>query len=175
MKKKARLILAQIDHVSGEVIGFAVGKIMELGANNVQLIPAITKKNRPGSVIIIDTDTDHENEVANFLAKELKVSGYHRVSTSHIFHKVTFVRKKLRVAANGKTKLFQCEIKVIGNPSNPLSVDIDHDFLVKLQGFLNNKLHSSISLGELRTAIESKLKKSGDEITIDLEGRCLKA
>ncbi len=68
---KARLILAQIDHVSGEITGFAIGKIMELGANNVQLIPTITKKNRPGSIIMIDVDAIHEEDIVRFLAGEL--------------------------------------------------------------------------------------------------------
>jgi uncharacterized protein (DUF111 family) len=91
MEKKSRLILVQVDSVSGEVLSFAIGKLMELGANNVQLVPTITKKNRPGNIIIIDTDADKEKMVADFLAKELKVSGYHRIDTSHVFHKITFV------------------------------------------------------------------------------------
>lgn len=168
MVKKARLIFAQIDHVSGEVIGFAIGKIMKLGANNVQLITTITKKNRPGSILLIDIDAEHESEVANFLAKELKVSGYHRINTSHIFHRVTYVKKKLNIKVNGKSRSVKCDVKIIGDPSRPLSIDIEHDFLVKIQELLTNKLHSSISLGELRTTIESKLKESENEITIDI-------
>ena len=49
MEKKSRLILAQVDHLSGELLGFAIGRIMELGAGNVQLIPTITKKTGPGT------------------------------------------------------------------------------------------------------------------------------
>ncbi len=165
MEKKARLIFAQVDHVSGEITGFAVGKIMELGAHNVHLIPTITKKNRPGSVIIIDTDAGHEKEIAHFLAKELKVSGYHRIHTAHVFQKVTFVKRKLTVKVNGKNRSVRCKVKLIGDPSRPLSVDIEHDFLVRLQELLA-KPDSRISLSELRTIIESKLRESEDEITV---------
>jgi uncharacterized protein (DUF111 family) len=38
MEKQSRLILAQVDHASGEVLGFAVERIMDHGALNVQLI-----------------------------------------------------------------------------------------------------------------------------------------
>ncbi|MCL5024568.1 MAG: DUF111 family protein, partial [Nitrospirae bacterium] len=86
--KESRLLFAQVDHVSGEVTGFAIGKIMEPGANNVRLIPTVTKKNRP---------------------------------------------------------------------AEPLSVDIEHDFLVSVQETLSSSLSYSISLHELRTIIESKL------------------
>ena len=166
--KKARLIFAQIDHVSGEVIGFAVGRIMDLGADNVQLIPTITKKNRPGNIIIIDTDKEHEGTIAGFLAKELKVSGYHRIDTTHIFHKVMFVKKNLKIKMNGKSKTVQCEVKIIGDASKPLSVDIEHDSLVRIQKIITDKWNSSVSLGELRTTIEAKLKEPDDEITFDI-------
>lgn len=167
MVKKAHLIFAQIDHVSGEITGFAIGKIMELGANNVQLIPTITKKNRPGYIIIIDTDAKHEKDIAKFLARELKISGYHRIGTNHIFHKVTFIKKNLKVNINGKSRSVLCEIKLIGDKSRPLSVDLEHDFLVKIQKLLTNKSNSFISLSELRTSIESKLTGSKDEIIIE--------
>ncbi len=168
MEKKARLIFAQVDHVSGEITGFAVGKIMELGANNVQIIPTITKKNRPGNIIVIDVDAEHEGDIASFLAKELKVSGYHRIDTSHEFFKVTIARKNLRIKVNGKSESLQCEVKLIGDPSKPLSVDIEHDFLVRVQELLKARLNSSLSLTELRTIIESKLRESKDEITIEI-------
>lgn len=166
MLKKAHLIFAQIDHVSGEITGFAIGKIMELGANNVQLIPTITKKNRPGYIIIIDSDTKHEKEIARFLVRELKISGYHRIDTNHIFHKVTFIKKNLKININGKSRSIPCELKLIGDKSRPLSVDIEHDFLVKIQKLLNNKSNSFISLSELRTSIESKLKESKKKIAL---------
>jgi uncharacterized protein (DUF111 family) len=167
MKKKARLLFAQADHVSGEVTGFAVGRIMELGAHNVQLISSVTKKNRPGNIIIIDTDDDHEGVIAQFLAKELKVSGYHRIDTTHIFQRVTFSRKNLVIRSKGKRRMVHCEIKIIGDPSNPLSIDVEHDALVKLQKVLRAQ-RKELSLSELKTEIESKLRTSGKEITLDV-------
>ena len=167
-EKKSALILAQVDTISGEVLGFAIDRIMELGANNIQLIPTITKKNRPGNIIIIDTDREMEEEIAQYLAKELKIYGYHRINTSHIFHRVTFVEKNIKLKIDGKEASFLCEIKILGDPSQPLSVDVEHDFLVDLQKTLNEKLNTFISLFELRSMIESRLRESGNEINIEL-------
>ena len=167
IKKKARLLFAQADHVSGEVTGFAVGRIMELGAHNVQLISSVTKKNRPGHIIIIDTDEKHEGVISEFLARELKISGYHRINTSHIFQRVTLSQKNLIIRTNGKRLPFHCEIKIIGDPSKPLSIDVEHDALVKLQKVLREQ-KKELSLSELKTAIESKLRASGKEITLEV-------
>lgn len=167
MIKKGRLLFAQADHVSGEVTGFAVGMIMELGAHNVQLISSVTKKNRPGNILIIDTDEKHETAIAGFLAKELKISGYHRIDTKHIFQQVTLSQKNLIIRANGKKRKYICEIKIIGDPSNPLSIDVEHEALVKLQKVLRAQKRD-LSLSELKTAIESKLRTSGKEITLDV-------
>jgi uncharacterized protein (DUF111 family) len=166
-KKRARLLFAQVDHVSAEVTGFALGQIMELGARNVQLISTITKKNRPGSVFIIDTDDGHEEAIALFLARELKVSGYHRIDTLHLFQQVSYEQRDLLVAVNGKKRTITCDVKVVGDPAEPLSIDVEHDALVTVQKLLKKK-NRDLSLGELRTAIESKLRKSKKRIELDI-------
>jgi pyridinium-3,5-bisthiocarboxylic acid mononucleotide nickel chelatase len=167
MKKKACLLFAQADHVSGEVTGFAVGRLMELGAHNVQLISTITKKNRPGNIFIIDTDDKHEKVISQFLTKELMVSGYHRIDTSHIFQRVTLSKKKLIICTNGTRRTVHCEIKVIGDPSKPLSIGVEHDALVKLQKILRAQ-KKELSLSEIKTAIESKLRVSREKITLEV-------
>jgi uncharacterized protein (DUF111 family) len=140
---------------------------MELGAHNVQLISSITKKNRPGNILIIDTDDKHEGEIARFLIRELKISGYHRIDTSHIFQRVTLSQKNLVIRINGKKRTFHCEIRIIGDPSNPLSVDVEHDALVKLQKALRAQ-KKELSLSELKTAIESRLRVARKEISLDV-------
>ncbi len=168
MQKKSKLIFAQIDHISGDVLGFAMERLMELGANNVQLIPTITKKNRPGNILIIDVDDQNEEVMAEFLAKELNVPGYHRIDTQHVFQNISFAKKNLTISANGVIQKTSCEIKLMGDSLNPVSVSVEHDFLVEIQKLLLDKSNHYISINELRKIIESKLRDPGDEITIEL-------
>jgi len=168
MEKKAKLIFAQVDHVSGEILGYAVEKLMEIGANNVQLIPSITKKNRPGNVMMIDIDASREKAISVFLAKELQVSGYHRIHTDHLFHEISFVKKTLHIQCHGNEESFPCELKMIGDPTNPLSVDIEHNFLVHVQRVLKEKWDSSLSLMELKNMIQSRMSESEDIITLEI-------
>ena len=162
MEKKSRIILAQVDHLSGEVLGFAVEKIMACGAHNVQLIPTITKKNRPGSIMLIDTDAAGEDAVSRFLAEELKITGYHRIDTSHVFQPVSFESRNLRISKNGERTTFRCNIKIIGKPPAPVVTDIEHDCLVSVQEGIAKDLDCNISLTDLRAMIESKLREDGD-------------
>lgn len=162
MEKKSRIIFAQVDHLSGEVLGFAVEKIMTCGARNVQLIPTITKKNRPGSIMLIDTDAEGEGAVSQFLVKELKITGYHRIETNHVFEPVSFASRNLRVSRNGRSATFRCEIKVIGEPSAPLATDIEHDSLVSVWEAAEEELGCRIPLNDLRTMIEARLRGEGD-------------
>jgi len=168
LTKEGTLLFVQIDHVSGEVLGYALGKLFDLGAYNVQLIPTITKKNRPGNILIIDIHPKAENQIADFLVKELKVSGYHRIGTSHVCYKVSFVNKTVRVQCNGRHRILECRFKLLGDPSKPLSVDVEHDFLVALQKVVNEISQVYVSLDELRGEIERAFDISQDEIMIQI-------
>jgi hypothetical protein len=161
-ERKSRIILAQVDHLSGEVLGFAVEKIMACGARNVQLIPTITKKNRPGSLMIIDTDRECEEKVSRFLAQELKITGYHRIETSHVFQQVSFEARTLRISRNGAQTTCSCDIKIIGEPSAPLAKDMEHDSLVAVCEAVERELGCRIPLNDLRTMIEARLGGEGD-------------
>jgi hypothetical protein len=168
MQKKSKLIFVQIDQIRGDVLGFAIERLMELGAKNVQLMPTITKKSRPGNIMIIDVDDQNEEVVAEFLAKELNVPGYHRIDTQHIFHNISFAKKNLTISASGVILKTSCEIKLMGDPLNPVSVSVEHDFLVGIQKLLLDKSNHYMSLNELRKIIESKLRDPGDEVMIEL-------
>ena len=52
--KDGQVFMVQVDHLSGEQIGQSIGRFYAVGASNVQVISAITKKNRPSYVFFID-------------------------------------------------------------------------------------------------------------------------
>jgi len=133
----------------------------------VQVIPSITKKNRPGNILIIDVPSEQEDRVARFLAQELKVSGYHRIDATHVFCQVAFLTKDLILSRNGSSLNLSCKVKVIGNPAAPLSLDIEHDALVSMQQAVQDGLGLAVSLIELRALIESRLKDA-NSVAVEL-------
>lgn len=167
MEKPSSLILAQSDNVTGEMLGRAVGRLMELGARNVQILPGVTKKNRTGNTLLIDPGPN-EPDIADFLARELKISGYQRMNTTHVFHEVTFAKRKAVFRKGGRSAKFDCSVKTIGPSSAPLSRDVENDFLIGVQSELMKKFGLDISVSELRWLVEARLDERGGDILIDL-------
>ncbi len=168
MEKESSLILAQADHLSGEEIGFAIEKLMELGAGSVHVIPTATKKNRTGALLLIDPG-ENEERVADFLMRELEITGYNRISVTHVFQKVLFKKKRINVVVNGAMESFDCRVKVVGEPGEPLFARAESDFFVDAHKKLNERFGpSSVSLLDLKRAVEPKLNNADDQITVEL-------
>jgi uncharacterized protein (DUF111 family) len=168
MEKKSQLIVTHVDHLAGEVLGFALERLMALGANNVQLCPTLTKKNRPGHILVIDSGADREEALARFLVTELKITGYHRIDTTHVFHETSFQKKQVIIRTGAGTASLECEIKVFGDPEKPLTVCVEHDCLVRLQQRLLDKCNIQMSLMDLRGRIESRALQSAGEIDLEI-------
>ncbi len=59
-----------IDDASGEVMGSLVESLMEKGAKDVSVIPALTKKNRPSYVVRVLCDQERMNALLQTLVQE---------------------------------------------------------------------------------------------------------
>lgn len=46
-KREALLYVVQVDHLTGESVGQSIDLFYAAGASNVQVVSAVTKKNRP--------------------------------------------------------------------------------------------------------------------------------
>lgn len=109
--KNGLLYIVEIDHLSGECIGQAIEKFYVAKASNVQVVSALTKKNRPSYTFLIDTKPEYADEMENLIIRELSAGGWHRVETTHRFiaNEVTYTPitlicrgKKISFSAQGK-------------------------------------------------------------------------
>lgn len=64
-----------VDDVSGEVIGYTTEKLLAEGALDVQVIPTLGKKNRPGHIIQVLTPPGSEAKVSEILMQETGTLG----------------------------------------------------------------------------------------------------
>ncbi|MDC7286570.1 DUF111 family protein [Blautia schinkii] len=95
--KNGVILYVQADHLPGEILGSVIDYLYEAGACNVQVIPTVTKKNRPGYIFLIDTKEDYAEAVERVLIRELKVTGWHRISTEHRHLAVDYVKKQIQI------------------------------------------------------------------------------
>jgi len=110
----------------GELLAAAMEDILALGAWGAQAMPTITKKNRPGVLLIIEPG-GAEERITEYLARELKIGGFQRFDSAHMFHQARFTVKKFLVQAGGKEAEFDLRVKTVGPEDAPLYSTVEAD------------------------------------------------
>lgn len=90
------VIETNIDHLTGEEIGYLFDVLFDAGASDVSITPIIMKKNRQGSLLKVISKMEKREEVLNIIFKETGSLGIriapeiHRGITKREFVKETF-------------------------------------------------------------------------------------
>jgi uncharacterized protein (TIGR00299 family) protein len=108
------ILETNVDDVSGEVLGNMLEKIMDKGAKDVTITPAITKKSRPTHLISVICDTDSMNSVLDLLFSETGTLGI-RVRASERF---IVPRSIVKATITIQDKKFPIRYKIIGKDKN---------------------------------------------------------
>ena len=83
MKRKSQLFLFQADHLSGEEIGYLIDQVHIWGAKNAHAIPTVTKKGRPGYILLVDLGDRQKTTLIKRMAIEFGLFGCHQIQTVH--------------------------------------------------------------------------------------------
>ena len=78
-----------IDDVSGEVLGYAMEKLMSMGAKDVTSAPVTGKKGRPAHTLTVICDTDSASDLAGILMSETGTLGVRMRTEKRIIAKRT--------------------------------------------------------------------------------------
>ena len=137
------ILETNVDDVSGEILGGLVEKIMDAGAKDVTLCPAITKKNRPSHVIAVMCDKALSGQIAGMIIAEtrtlgvrvsdserLVVSRAHHSANVHIGNRQFNVRYKLHhnsaMITDNHAKTDTARVHDTGDDDNDDDNDNDH-------------------------------------------------
>ena len=82
-KHKICVIETNIDHMSGEELGFLFDLLLIEGASDVSMVPIVMKKNRPGQLIKIICKPDLVDHLVNILFKETGTLGIRISENTH--------------------------------------------------------------------------------------------
>jgi hypothetical protein len=102
-----------VDDVSGEVLGYLLEKLYDEGALDVQILPTVTKKNRPGYVIFVLCSLGVEDKLARVLMRESGTLGV-RVSTAQMRYAARRETRKIRVSLPGYEGQATVKVSLIG-------------------------------------------------------------
>lgn len=126
-------------------MGEAVTALMNAGADNVQVIPTLTKKNRAGYVFLIDCPEANIEKVNQYLQRELSVGGYHILASTHVAQQSLLVRKKVEIQVGRQTLHSECVAKVLSCEGCPYSVKLERSSIIDLKSRLKSELGVNIS------------------------------
>ncbi len=142
------ILETNVDDVSGEVLGNMLEKIMDKGAKDVTITPAITKKSRPTHLISVICDTDSMNSVLDLLFSETGTLGI-RVRASERF---IVPRSIVKTTITIQDKKFQIRYKIIGKDKN---FKIESDDIKSIAESINKSYKQTEEL--LRNIIKKEL------------------
>ena len=139
--KDGLVFMVQADHLSGECVGQAIGHLYTAGAANVQVVPAITKKNRPSYLFFIDCRPDSADRVEEAIAGELTSGGWHRMDTVHRYQYNERLKRPVELCFQGETLHFTVE----GKKFESGSLRPEHDSVVGLREAVYEKWHKPVT------------------------------
>ncbi len=89
-----------LDDVTGEVIGHAIERVMEVGARDVTVTPVYMKKNRPGHMFSVIVDAGRSEELARVIMEETGSLGVREIPVRRHITLRTTGKRVLQVKGN---------------------------------------------------------------------------
>jgi pyridinium-3,5-bisthiocarboxylic acid mononucleotide nickel chelatase len=103
VREEIAVLETNIDDATGEILGYAIDKLLSEGAKDVSIIPMFTKKNRPGQIIKVIADKKDAQRLCKVLIEEtgtLGVRAYY--CERHIINREIYI-VDLQVMGNKET------------------------------------------------------------------------
>lgn len=95
---KIDVIETNIDHLTGEELGYLFDKLLEAGASDVSITPIIMKKNRPGNLLKVIAKKEKREALVKLIFKETGSLGIRIAQNIHRgIAKREFVKKEVEI------------------------------------------------------------------------------
>ena len=78
------LIMTNVDNINTDQIPYLIEQLLETGAANVHVLPALTKKGRQEFIILIDTPPEQVDTIKDFIAGETGSLGIRTLKADHM-------------------------------------------------------------------------------------------
>lgn len=131
---KIDVIETNIDHLTGEEIGYLFDKLLSEGASDVSVTPIIMKKNRQGSLLKVIANPKKRNHLIDVMFKEIGTLGIRITPNLHRgIAKREFIKKSIEI--NGE--IFDVTFKVAYVNGEVISKRAEYEDLLKIANKTN--------------------------------------
>lgn len=109
LNDEINVIETNIDHLTGEELGYLFDLLLDNGARDVSLIPVIMKKNRPGHILKVISTKELTNKLVDIIFKEVGTLGIRIAPNLHRgLAKREFIKKEVEI----KGETFEVTYKI---------------------------------------------------------------
>jgi len=166
-QEEGSLLMVQIDHLPGDLLSEVLARLCSSGAMNVQLLPTLTKKGRPGQLLLVDVPRDRLTSIERILLSEVGVTGWHMIPTQHVFFRTELLDYEVTVI--GPERVLQCRVsgKRLADPGS--TVVPEHSSCLELRERLRSECGLEVPLREVVRLVSDVMNDGGD-LSIDLTG-----
>lgn len=152
------LLMTNVDNINCEHVPYLIEELMKKGANNVHVLPAITKKGRTEYIFFIDTIRAHAEELAELMAQETGTLGVRFLEGEH--HAFEYEIKQLDVSfGNSHHNVLwhgPIDFKIVHNTKGSIiSVRAEYEQIKEVAEELRQK-RMNISFYEIKEMIEQR-------------------
>ena len=131
---KIDVIETNIDHLTGEEIGYLFNKLLDEGASDVSITPVIMKKNRQGSLLKVIANPKKRNHLIDVMFREIGTLGIRIAPNLHRgIAKREFIKKSVEI--NGES--FDVTFKIAYVNGEVISNRAEYDDLLKISDKTN--------------------------------------
>ncbi len=130
-------LVISVDSTTGESIGHLIQLSSSLKVNSINVIPSISKKNRPSYVVLIDVDEEHVDGVVEVLVRELGITGYRVIECAHHSIPFDFVNVTVKCSRAGVEEAVR--VKRVYHKGEVVFVKAEFDDLVRLSRILSER------------------------------------
>ncbi|MFQ5887307.1 MAG: nickel pincer cofactor biosynthesis protein LarC, partial [Candidatus Hydrothermarchaeales archaeon] len=81
--EKISVLETNVDDVSGEILGYAIERLLKEGAKDVSVAPVLMKKNRPGHVLTVICEKEDEERLSRLVMEETGSLGVRVLPEAH--------------------------------------------------------------------------------------------
>ncbi|MCC4769905.1 DUF111 family protein [Methanosarcina sp. DH2] len=163
------LLMTNVDNITCDQVPYLIEELMKLGAKNVHVVPALTKKGRPEYIFLIDSEKDTLDSLAEFMALETGALGVRLLKTEHYPFDYELRKLCLSFRDENDLPLWEGEIDikiVIGKEQKPLSARVEYEELKELASRVR-EAGLKLSMYEIKELIEERALKGIKDFTVN--------
>jgi len=151
------LLLVEVDHACGDILASVMEELSGHGVMNVNLVPSLTKKGRPGYLLYIDVPEEELAAVEMVVVRELGVLGWRVLHAEHRHATVAERTHEVSLSLPDGPLVLDVPFKVVSVGGGAPAIQVEHDYCTSLKKRLEDERGVRMPLRNLKAQLQTAL------------------